>query len=416
MDEKNRKQQIIVKICCVIAAFGLWLYINTVPNPVRTYNKNIPVTIINEQGLEQSRLALIPGQKPYVTLTLKGTINDIYSVTEDQFKVVVDLGAYVLKKGDNNIPVQIQQSPDNITILNSDNLWVKISLDDLVEKTVPLKLSTVGKPKQGYYSGKISTGVNNVSVKGPGSFVKLVDAGEVKCDIGAIYRDLNIILPIQAIDSNGNVVGEVKVYPKSIGVNVPIKKSKSVSINVKTMGKLSDNKVLDKITVEPEKVDIIGDENVINNITSLDIEPINLESLSSDEVDAKLVIPKGVTLVSNTNGFVKVKFKVQSNTILNKEVSLVVKTINMDSNYNITLDVDKVSITVSGLENVINSLKPESIECYVDLNSIKEGQHKLPVNINLPEGIKLVDKSPESITVNIKKKVTSEGTNVNQNQ
>lgn len=415
MDEKNRKQQIIVKICCVIAAFGLWLYINTVPNPVRTYNKNIPVTIINEQGLEQSRLALLPEQKLYVTLTLKGTINDIYSVTEDQFKVVVDLGAYVLKKGDTNIPVQIQHSPDNITILNSNNLWVKISLDDLVEKTVPLKLSTVGKPKQGYYAGKASPSITNVSVKGPGKFVNSIDRGEVKCDIGGIYRDLDIILPIQAVDSSGNVIGEVKVQPKSVGVKVPIKRAKTVSINAKTMGKLNDNKVLDKITVEPEKVDIIGDESVINNITSLDTEPINLENLSSDEVEAKLILPKGVTLVNN-NGFVKVKIKVQSNTILNKEVSLAVKTINIDSNYTITLDVDKVSLTVSGLESVINNLKPENIECYVDLNSMKEGQYKLPVNISLPEGIKLVDKSPESITVNIKKKVTSEGTNVNQNQ
>lgn len=414
MDEKNKKQQIVIKICCVIAAFGLWLYITSVSNPVRSYKKNIPVTIINEEGLEQYRLALLPGQKPYVTLTLKGTINDIYSINEDQFKVVVDLGAYVLKKGENNIPVQIQQSPDIVKILNSDNLWVKISLDDLVEKTVPLKVAVTGKAKEGYYPMTPANNITDVSVKGPSKFVKLIDRGEVKCDIGGMYRDLNIILPIQAVDANGNTIGEVNVQPKSIGVKIPIKRAKTVSINVKTMGKLSGDRVLDKVAVMPEKVDIIGEESIINNINSLDTQPIDLASSNLDEISAKLVVPKGVTLVNNTNGYVKVK--VYSSTILNKDISLAVKTINADNNYNITLDEDKVTITISGLESAINNLKSQDIECYVDLSSMKEGQHNLPVNVNLPEGIKIVSKSPENITVNIKKKVTSEGGNVNQNQ
>lgn len=413
MDEKNQKQQIIIKICCVIAAFGLWLYITSVLNPVKNYKKNIPVTIINEDALEQSRLALVPDQKPYVTLTLKGTINDIYSVSEDQFKVVVDLGAYVTKKGENNIPVQIQQSPDNIKILNSDNLWVKITLDDLVEKTVPLKVVTSGKAKDRYYPGKPNTNITDVSVKGPGRFVKLIDRGEIRCDIDGMYRDLNTILPIQAVDINGNAVGGVKVQPKSAELKLPIKKAKSVSINVKTTGKLNDNSVLDKITVMPEKVDIVGEENIINNISSLDTEPIDLGNLSGDEVAAKLILPKGVTLVNN-NGFVKVK--IYSNSMINKNISLAIKTINGDNNYNITLDADKAALNISGLETVINNLKPEDIQCYVDLSSMKEGEHKLPVKVNLPEGIKLVSISPENITVNIKKKVTSEGVNVNQNQ
>ena len=170
---------------------------------------------------------------------------------------------------------------------------------------------------------------------------------------------------------------------------------------------------MDKITVTPEKVDIVGEENIINNIPSLDTESIDLGNLSGDEVAAKLILPKGVTLVNN-NGFVKVK--IYSNSMINKNISLDIKTINEDNNYNTTLDADKAVLSVSGLETAINNLKPEDIQCYVDLNSMKEGEHKLPVKVNLPEGIKLVSISPENITVNIKKKVTSEGVNVNQNQ
>lgn len=182
MDKKYKRQQIIVKICCVIASFGLWLYITSVLKPIGTYKKNIPVTIVNSEGIEQSKLTLVPDQKPYVTLTLKCTLNDIYSIKEEQFKIVADLDAYVLKmkKGENNVPVQIQKSPENITIVNSDNLFVNITLDDLIEKTVPLNVYTVGNPKEGYYSTKPSANITDVTVKGAGRFYKSDTQGTSK--------------------------------------------------------------------------------------------------------------------------------------------------------------------------------------------------------------------------------------------
>ncbi|KAJ52283.1 YbbR domain-containing protein [Clostridium tetanomorphum] len=415
MDKKYKRQQIIVKICCVIASFGLWLYITSVLKPIGTYKKNIPVTIVNSEGIEQSKLTLVPDQKPYVTLTLKCTLNDIYSIKEEQFKIVADLDAYVLKmkKGENNVPVQIQKSPENITIVNSDNLFVNITLDDLIEKTVPLNVYTVGNPKEGYYSTKPSANITDVTVKGAGRFINQIHKAQVKCDISNMYRDLNITLPVQAVDVNGNIIKDVKVHPISTEVRVPIKKAKTVSINVKTTGKLNDNRVLDKITALPEKVDITGEENIINNINSLDTEVINLENVKGEEITSKLIVPKGVTLVNN-NGYVKIK--IASNYIINKEIPLTVKTINEDKNYSISLDKEQVTLTVSALQEEINNLKPEDIECYIDLKDLKEGQHSLQVKISLPESIKIISISPENITVNIKKKIIVEDENANKDK
>ncbi|MBU5485091.1 hypothetical protein KQI86_12175 [Clostridium sp. MSJ-11] len=399
MDEKNRKQQAIVKICCVIAAFGLWLYITSVMNPIKTYRKNIPVTIVNEEALEQSKLSLLPDQKPYVSLTLKGSMNDIYSVTEEQFKVVVDLNAYVLRKGENNIPVQIQRSPENVNIMNSDNLWVTISLDDLIEKTVPLKVNAFGNVNEGYYPLEATSSTKEVTVKGAAKFVNSVDRGEVKCDLSNAYKNVSMVVPIEALDKNGNKIDYINIKPVAAEVKVPIKKVKNVAVNVKTSGQLGEDKLLDKITVKPERVDITGDENVLKTIDSLDTENIDLTSITGDEVVTKLVLPKGVELVNKDT---VIKVKIYSNIIIDKEVSLAIKTMNLESNHTMEMDKDKVTIVISGLHDVISNVKPEDIECYVDLQSLKEGQHNLPVKVNLPTGINVESINPNSINVTIK--------------
>lgn len=399
MDEKNRKQQLIIKICCLIAAFGLWLYITSVLNPIKTYKKNIPVTIINEDNLENFKLSLLPDQKPYVSLTLRGSINDIYSISEDQFKVVVDLSAYVLKRGENNIPVQIQQSPDKVNIINNDNLWVKVMLDDLIEKTVPFKINVVGKVKDGYFPLEATSSINEVTIKGAAQFVNYVQKAEVKCDITNAYRDLATILPIHAVDKDGDIIENVKIKPISAEVKVPIQKVKSVTINVKTTGQLSENRILQGVAASPEKVEITGEETLVKTIESLDTEPINLAEVTGEEAVAKLVLPKGVELVKKDE---VVKIKVYFNTVADKAVSLLIKTMNLPGDHTIQLDRDRVSIVISGLYDIVNNIKDEDIECFVDLQSLKEGTHNLPVKVNLPEGVNLVSISPDNINVTIK--------------
>ena len=52
--DKEGKQQYIIKICCVIAAFALWLFITSTENPVTAYKiKSIPVQLLNTDILTQ---------------------------------------------------------------------------------------------------------------------------------------------------------------------------------------------------------------------------------------------------------------------------------------------------------------------------------------------------------------------------
>jgi YbbR domain-containing protein len=60
---------------------------------------------------------------------------------------------------------------------------------------------------------------------------------------------------------------------------------------------------------------------------------------------------------------------------------------------------------VSGESSIIDSLKEDDIECYVDLSSVSEGEKDFNVNVTLPDGVSIVSKNPQNVKVTIKKKI-----------
>lgn len=401
MEEKSKRQQVIIKVCCVIASFVLWLYIFNVENPVRERKLVVPVQMINKDILAQSKLVPVGEENVNITLDIKGNASDIYSVKPDDFKLESDLSAYVVKKGENKIPVQIKKSPGSIKIVNSENLWVSINLDEIIQKTVSVKVVVEGKAKEGFYAEQPRIRTENVEIDGSREAVNSVNRVVATCNIKDASKEINITVPLRAEDSSGNIVKNISVKPDSMQVTVPIKNIKSVPISVKTQGDLENGGILKSVVSSPEKIDISGEESVLASIDSLDTEIVDLSKLGeADTVETKVVVPKGVTLI-NSNGIVKAK--INSDKGIEKTLNLDIKTINVGNNYNITMDTDKANVTISGLESTINNLKVEDLNCFVDLNNLVEGQYDVPVTINLPNGVSKVSQQPTSIKVTIKK-------------
>ena len=183
VERKNKRNQILVKICCVIASFILWLYIFNVEDPMRERKIVVPVTIVNKDALAQSKLVQIDDQSPTISLLIKGNASNVYSVKSSDFKLQLDLNAYVMKKGQNNIPVEVKKSPDNISIVNNENLWIKIQLDELKNKSVPVRIGVGGKLKEGYYALDPILNTEKVEISGAADAVNSVKYAAATCDI-----------------------------------------------------------------------------------------------------------------------------------------------------------------------------------------------------------------------------------------
>lgn len=411
MDEKNKKQQVVIKICCVIASFILWLYIFNVENPIRERKISVPVKITNKDILTESNLVAVGESDLSISLSLRGNASEIYSVKAEDFDLESDVSSYVLKKGENRIPVEVKKSPQDIKIVNEENLWISIQLDDLKHKTIPIKIVLEGKAKEGFYALEPVLNLREVEISGPSKDLVSATHAVARCNVKDAVKDISVLSPLQVEGASGVVRG-VQVKPNSIQVFVPIKKVKSVPINIKTPVNL-EKIGIKSITAVPDKIDIAGDEKVLLAVTSLDIEDIDLNKLNGkDTIEAKIKIPKDVTLV-NSNGLIKLR--IQYNKVVQKEIKLDIETRNIGDNYNVTLNNNKATIVVSGEEGILNTLKVESIDCFVDLSNFTEGEYTVPVTVTLPEGITGVSQSPTSIQATIKTNAL-EDKNVSKNR
>ena len=412
MDNKAKKQDLLIKIACLIFSFGLWLYVSNVENP--TINKRIndvPVEIVNADILSQYKLAILPSQKFKINVSIEGAASDVYRVKLDQFKLSVDLGSYALKKGENNIPVKVEEAPNNIYIIKPETLSIKINLDELVEKSVPIRVDVGTKTKSGYYASNPVASPSSATVLGPAQYVNTVNELIAKGEETNVDNDVELTLPLTAVNEAGKTVSEVVINPSTVNVVIPIRKSKVIDINVKTKGTLSDKLNLKSLEATPSKIEVTGDDSELKNISSIDTEPIDLSAITdSKEVTTKLKVPIGIKIL---NGGDKVNVKVTVETVnqeeppkenVKKEVVVPVTIKGLKDELKATLSNDKVTVVIEGKPEDINSIKENEVLAEIDLTSGVEGEQEVPLKITVKEGIKIASINPNKIKVTISKK------------
>jgi YbbR domain-containing protein len=414
--DKDGKQQFIIKTCCVIAAFVLWLFITSTENPVNAYwLRSIPVQLLNTDALTRSNLILVPGQEFTVDVNIKGASTSILMAkTAEDFTIVADLSAYALKSGEQKIPIEIRRSPDNINVVNSDNLFIKVNLDERMETRLPIDITVTGKPKEGFYASAAIPSQTQATVIGGSKIINSVKKIVVEENIKGLESDVTKNFKLKPVDAEGKEVKDVTVTPSHIDIKIPIRKTKSVGITVKTKGNLKPTFEISSIKVLPEKLDVTGSAAALDLLNNLNTEAIDLSEINKNTiVEAKVILPEGISFVdTKITGVVKVEITL--NNIVQKSLSLDIKYTNLDEKYDVKLEKLKCSVVVSGTQVAIDSLDLNKFSATVELISLTEGAHTSIVKVAIPEGVNLISQDTEKILVTITKKQT-EGTTTNGN-
>jgi len=404
MDRKNKKGQLIIKACCAVAAFMLWLYIYNFENPVMDKVITVPVSIVNQDVLAKSKLSPVIESNEEIKITVRGSVSQINDLNTGDFQLVADLASAGVKKGDNKIRVTVEKKPTDIQIANSDSLFITVNVDEMVEKTVPVKIVFEGEARSGYYVLKSDPEYKEATIKGPSKIVSSVDYATARCDISDYYKNMNLKTTLQAESTSGTVYKYVQVVPGAIDLTIQVKKTKTVPINVKTSADPAGSGI-SSILPTTDKVTIAGDETQLQGISGIDTEIVDIINLNGAKtIDAKLVVPQGITLIGNA-GTVKLNITYAAKSEKTLTVPVAIK--NVTTGMSAALDQTSVSLTVSGTADAMGSLTADKIECYVDLSGLTaEGTQPVKVMLTLPDGISKTAMSPETINVTLKKNVS----------
>lgn len=405
---KKQKNEIVVKIMCVLISFTIWVYLSNIENPVQTIKvRNIPVKLVGIDNIEQSKLALLNNiQSAVVNLSVKGKTLTLNKITASDFEVSVDLSEYALNKDVKRLPVQIVKQPDNVVILDDDNLYIDVSLDTLVERNIPITLDLKTIAQDGYSVGNTTFSPSSVLIKGPATYVNQVEKVVANNEIRDLNKNENLALELTPVDKEGRKVQGVAVNPNIVNVNIPVQKVKTVDIKAQTIGKLPNNSTLRSIELSKAKVEIIGDEKDLENITSINTEPIDLSTITeSKKISVGLKIPSNVKVSAIGN---QVDATININTLSEKTLDIITNNLNKD------LDIEfnsKITIKLVGLKADIDKIKPEELQAYIDLKDLKEGEHKVRVTFKKLTNVTIDDEANKTVVVTLKNKHVE-----NQNQ
>lgn len=383
MDNWKNKQKIIVQLVCLLLSLGLWIYVTNIENPIKSYElSRVPVEIKNADSLKDAGLALSPNQEFYVNLKIEGNSQDLFSVDKSDFTISVDLNEFVLKNGENKITVNIENSPSTVKIKNSNGLTITIKTEAYSTKEVPVKSKINVISKSSYYVATPIFSPETIIVSGPESLVnkvtKVVAEGEESNAVKTIVKNY-IVTPV---DENDKEVTGVELSQKWAEATIEINQGKTVPIKINTTGTLSSGLRLKSISSTTTEIGITGPESALNSINEIGTETINLSEIKdSTNIDVALGIPDGI-LIHNGENSITVSIVVEK--VQTKEFIIDYSMIGQQEGITVVPDNNKVTITVSGFEDVLNTLTEANFTAELDVSEyIEEGEFSKAPTVNL---------------------------------
>ena len=404
--DKSENRTLIVKIICVLLSFGLWLYVSTVENPLRTYElKNIPVELTNEGSLADSKFAIANKQQFTVDLKLEGSSSEMLKVKKEDFKIIADMSAYALKNGENTIPVQIVSYPENINIKNDGFLGIKVNLEELVQKKFTIKSKVKVNYKDHIYEKEQTISPEAVTVTGGKSSVEKISEAILTGEEKDIDKNKENEYGIKFVDSSGNEVNNIKSDIETAKLSIVVTNGKVVPINLKTIGAVPQGFVLEGYELSKNNINILGDSQNLDKIESIDTEAVDMSSVQPEsEVDVKLNLPKDIS-VENGENTIKIKFNMTKEESTTKNLTCDVQYKDLNEAFSLDSSNSTINVTLKGTQTELDKISSKDINVTLDLANVKEeGTFNYTPQATLVNGNNVTISDVGSVNIVIKKK------------
>jgi len=401
--EGKKGNNTMTKVLSAIIAIVLWMYVIGEVNPIIVSEiKNVEVKLVNVDKLNQSGLVVM-GQDYYaVNVKVKGRRSDVINISSSEVNAIADMSGY--NKGENRVPVDVNFS-GNLDIETINPIQIKVTLDEVVKRPKPIQVEFSGSAAFGYIHGMPVLKQPEILVSGPETYVKSVDHAIATIQLNNTSKDVEQSASIRLVDVEGSEVLGVESDVSYVDISVPILRLRNVPIDVATVGNPAEGYEIVSVVQIPAKVDIMGREEVINNIDSLYAEEILLEGISeTTEIPIRLTLPEGVQLVDSTK---LLKIKVYVEQIISKELEydsddIIINDLKEGLKAEV-INTSTVNLTAKGRSSIIEALSAKDIILSVSLKELGEGEHSVRVLWTSDKDIKTVQYRQEVVTVKITK-------------
>ncbi|MFH1523944.1 MAG: CdaR family protein, partial [Chloroflexota bacterium] len=352
-----------------ILALAVWLTAVSTTDPDVTQPYPSPIAI---EYVGQDPKLIMTGtvtQQVEVTLRAPRSIWDKFNSGEASIRAVADLTG--LEAGTHSVELQVQITAQPVRIVSVTPLVLKLSLESLVTKTLPVELTLNGEPAIGYKAGDIALDPAQVSISGPESLVSQATSIRAVLDVTNARQNIETTRPISVVAENGTTLTGITLHPDSVKVSLALAQQggyRDLAVKVVSVGNPASGYRLNNVSSSPLIVTVYS-ENIplIESLPGyVETMPLDLSGVSENiETNLALNLPGGVTLIGDQTVSVQIE-------IVPVEGSLTVayrpvNVIGLGNGLIYQLSLTIVDVIVSGPLSILDSLSSSGVHVQLDL-------------------------------------------------
>ena len=389
-----------LKILAVMIAFVVWIIVAQINNPVSTQTfNNVRVTLVGTNVLEnEGKVYQVLNNSDIVKITVRAPESVISTLTAADISAIADLSEI---REDGTVP--IVYSLDRAESITADHDEVQVVVEDKKTRYINIVYELVGSVGDGCVAGKVNLERNRIEVSGPESEVDKVAYAQVTIDLDGAIKTISADMEIHLYDQSGHRIESETIVKQTdyVTATVTVLSTKNVPIYSSATGEPANGYLYaDDIYIYPEVVTIAGDTGVLNNISWIEVDPIDIGGATGDvqaTYDINKYLPSGVSLEEpGYDGEITVTAYIEK--IVEKYVNLSADRIaitNIPDGFTAEIiDEAPISVRLSGLNLELNAISSESLSGTAEITSDAGGSFAdgdiliLPVRFVLSEHVK----------------------------
>ena len=298
------RRNLPAKILALCVAVILWVVVMNDQNPAIEGSFNVPLAVVNSpEGYK------ITKSEDSVKIKVRGPRSLFVTATADDFRAYVDLDGAQDGKQDCKVQTALPQGFELVEVAPET---VSFDLDKIIQKQMRAEVIVTGASAPGTTVAKVTQASSLVTIEGPESAVGTVVRVVGYVGLSGNSADFDLQVPLTAINADGREVQGVKVVPSATEVSISLARGltkKIVTIHPVLQENLPKDYELGDVRTDPIKIEIAGDSNTIESLSSIDTEPIDLSKLTATKkMTVKRALPDGITV---TNREVNVSIEVK---------------------------------------------------------------------------------------------------------
>ncbi len=227
-------------------------------------------------------------------------------------------------------------------------------------------------------------------------------------------KDFNVRLDLSDIDTSKETkvklkwnipktmtsfFSSIKIEPEELDIKVEKRIEKNVKVDLVRYGDPAKGFLIKKITIDPESIRVQGPKSLLENLTNIKTETINIEGIKESFGRQLIVVPESPRIKSL--GKVYVFFEIIQDT---EEKILKFQSLNFEN----LKDQFKASINriiilkIEGPKMEIAAIDQNNINLYVDCsNIVYPGDYPLEIKVKLQENFIINSIIPEKVVVTV---------------